>query len=1470
MVKKKIIYSICITIIFIIMGFGITYANTVYLGDANLDGKIDISDSLKIQRYIASVKGQEREEWNLTQEQLKQADTDGNGIINITDLLNVQRYIAAKKSEVVREKHPEWITKLEKEVEEPEEEILPEGITLSETQVVLEKGSIKTLTAAITPTNATNKNVTWTSSNYNIVTVNEQGTITAVGVGEATITATTANGKKTTCHVRVQESPTAIKIDDDFEIDLADSVHTRQLQVTFIPETANTNKEITWSFEEIIETTADDLGEEDEEEQNEIISINNNGLLTANRVGKVKVKATTNMGLTSECTVTISQSPTGIRIVNEGSEEILQVGEEEYLDIELQPTIITKNDEVTWTSSNDNIVTVNEQGKITAKALGEATITATTANGKNATRKVIVKNGVTQINLDKSVMTLIYNSTEAQKKGKITANLTYSGDADTRITWSSDDEEIATVDQEGNVTAQGEGNTLIYAKNGDVESVCRVYVLEETTEGVKVKTNLDEIELFTNPNGTKDQYLYVTVYNTHGSIDSNNLSATIRNNNVASYTVIGIELDNETTGDVQDPNCAGYKTANYYVARYKISGNTEYTTTATITFNYGDVTKEIKAYKVDMPTEIHCNLTNSQVILSSQDSILEISKLNTRVISSIGEGQSANLEYYNDFTYISKDENIVKIEDNNIVSVNPGNTTIEIYEGRSGLSKEINVLVKEEDKQPEIKRITNASTNEELKDVKICAGSSANLNVIMAPIDSNNVEYTTNNINVSSSDENIVGVIKNGITDNNDGTFTLNMTVNAAQNKEGSTETKIYYQEDQTTSLEANKSIDVTVENPKVTIKSSNDTVIRGGDSVNFAIGFNDQISSSVTNLSIDTSKINLYYGNKINSLGKVVESGGIGGAILENVQKNSTDKQVNISFSTHNDSTKAGYFKIIAEAGAFTYQYEGRNIVSEEIRETGYVACIATTEANQYLSAVVGVKNAFNIKEYTYSLGEYQKDNDTQLTRTISTENRSNTNEWTSEKVIETGKKYRIATKIEYYTGDDEDCIETKTGYVTSLAHEATGNVSGGVEIYFFDASTATSGHNLSSDAIFIKSGGKTMLIDTGWANSKTKNSTADKLVNFIKKYNGNSKNIDYLLMTHFDVDHLSGYNDLVNKGCKFDKYIFSCNYLEHERYIKNDLKDDRLNKIMSDASGKTISVTSGNYIKLGDSYLNIFWPYPYEDIPANWLYTDDKEGHLLYKNGNTIRLKTDTWTDNYGMKGTTQSTQNNDSIVTKLILGNKKVLLTGDAVFFSEEFLTGKVAEEINSSYANLSNDDVIKEGKASGLKIDNSSSKSAYLNLVWDLLKANKNNWETNNQCRDRMEKQYHLSRFTAKDLSAQTLKLGHHGNPNATSIELLENVNPNKIVVNGLNYDHYIATVQNKDVYDPDIKYIKTNSKYRVCTYFENKGITVNKDNYKTYIKCAHYKTTNGYNRSALKLYLNSGNTTANWQYTRVNL
>jgi uncharacterized protein YjdB len=78
------------------------------------------------------------------------------------------------------------------------------GVAVSPTSLSLNKGQTSTLTATISPANATNKNVTWTSSNANVATVSTSGLITAVAVGSATITATTQDGTKTaTCLVTV-------------------------------------------------------------------------------------------------------------------------------------------------------------------------------------------------------------------------------------------------------------------------------------------------------------------------------------------------------------------------------------------------------------------------------------------------------------------------------------------------------------------------------------------------------------------------------------------------------------------------------------------------------------------------------------------------------------------------------------------------------------------------------------------------------------------------------------------------------------------------------------------------------------------------------------------------------------------------------------------------------------------------------------------------------------------------------------------------------------------------------------------------------------------------------------------------------------------------------------------------------------------------------------------------------------------
>lgn len=80
------------------------------------------------------------------------------------------------------------------------------GVTLNKTTLKLTKGTSETLTATIAPTNATNKKVTWTSSDEAVATVDASGKVTGVAKGTATITVTTENGGHTaTCTVEVAD-----------------------------------------------------------------------------------------------------------------------------------------------------------------------------------------------------------------------------------------------------------------------------------------------------------------------------------------------------------------------------------------------------------------------------------------------------------------------------------------------------------------------------------------------------------------------------------------------------------------------------------------------------------------------------------------------------------------------------------------------------------------------------------------------------------------------------------------------------------------------------------------------------------------------------------------------------------------------------------------------------------------------------------------------------------------------------------------------------------------------------------------------------------------------------------------------------------------------------------------------------------------------------------------------------------------
>ena len=163
-------------------------------------------------------------------------------------------------------------------------------ITLSKSSVSLKEEETATVTATISPSNASNKTVKWTTSNDSVATVSG-GTITAVGVGTATITATTSNGLKKTVKVTVSTNPNIVKpsgvtlATKTLKLEVGNS---GTLSATVTPSNA-TNKTLVWTS------------------SNTSVATVNNGVVTAVGAGKATITVTTVNGYKATATVTVTE-----------------------------------------------------------------------------------------------------------------------------------------------------------------------------------------------------------------------------------------------------------------------------------------------------------------------------------------------------------------------------------------------------------------------------------------------------------------------------------------------------------------------------------------------------------------------------------------------------------------------------------------------------------------------------------------------------------------------------------------------------------------------------------------------------------------------------------------------------------------------------------------------------------------------------------------------------------------------------------------------------------------------------------------------------------------------------------------------------------------------------------------------------------------------------------------------------------
>lgn len=233
-------------------------------------------------------------------------------------------------------------------------------LKLSQPELLLESGSRAQLqcSAKITPEDATHPVLCWTSSDETIAAVSSDGTVTATGIGTATITVT-CGSTTASCEVRVIICAEALHFDaEGYELAAGQEL---QLPLVIAPETTT----------ETLQWTSSDVA---------VAAVDASGAVTAHGAGSAVI---TVAGARTSASCTVNVSVPAESIVLNSTEQRIAVGGTVQLAAVVMPES-TSDKTVTWTSSDEAIATVNADGVVSAIAAGTVTITASCGSASAA------------------------------------------------------------------------------------------------------------------------------------------------------------------------------------------------------------------------------------------------------------------------------------------------------------------------------------------------------------------------------------------------------------------------------------------------------------------------------------------------------------------------------------------------------------------------------------------------------------------------------------------------------------------------------------------------------------------------------------------------------------------------------------------------------------------------------------------------------------------------------------------------------------------------------------------------------------------------------------------------------------------------------------------------------------------------------------------------------------------------------
>ena len=432
--------------------------------------------------------------------------------------------------------------------DEPKEVKKVTGIKLSQNKAQLNKWNKLNLEFTITPADADNKEVVWTSSDPSVARVDNYGSVLALKDGVATITVTTKDGGFTdTCEVTVGNGgvPQTVKVT---EVDITNNSlflnagETTQLSVVVKPENA-TNKKVEYST-----TNAN------------VATVDANGLVKAVGEGRAYIYAKSADGPSDSVYVYVRKSvtpqpPKEVKVTNVSVDRrylTLEEGENYTLTATVSPADAT-NKTVNYSSSDSRVATVDANGNITAVKAGSAYIYAKSVDGPYAYSYVTVKAKATpqppaEVKVTNITLDTRYLRLDAGKKYELNYTVYPYNATDKTLTWTSSNEDVATVEN-GVITAIGRGSAYITATSTNgVQTTCYVDVYGEAKPvkvtgiyfsdrqlGLKVGETKAASVLFTPNNATNKSVTYSSLNSSIARVDENGNITGVRPGTVYIY-----------------------------------------------------------------------------------------------------------------------------------------------------------------------------------------------------------------------------------------------------------------------------------------------------------------------------------------------------------------------------------------------------------------------------------------------------------------------------------------------------------------------------------------------------------------------------------------------------------------------------------------------------------------------------------------------------------------------------------------------------------------------------------------------------------------------------------------------------------------------------------------------------------------------------------------------------------------------